>query len=471
MSASFKITGGKIYAKTASAQAPRIHIAPKIVTLCYMLFACALLGAKPVPVEITPIKYGNLNKIESFVGSVRFKEISSIAAPAQGIVQKVFFNIGDSVRKNQKLLSLDSALLLEDIKIKQAKIADARYTLERQKNELERYKNLLQSQSISIQQYENLEYEIKSQEARIQALEGELAISKAQVAQKTIYAPFDGIIVEQRVHIGEWVEVGNAICQILNSRDTEVVVDVSSSVVRALKLKQKVPLIIAGKKYQGSISALIPKADTLSRTFPVHIAVRNDGSFLDGMVAQALLDISANQKGFIIPRDSIVYRQNRAFVFIVRDKKAVRVPIEVVATQDSLALVLGELKSGEPIVSRGQDSLADEMEVKITNQSAMVIDAESKVDSGVESENADLAKVEVAKVDSAKAEVAKLDSGIIADLARLESRAFLESARLDSATSKAFAKSLESASLESASLKSAFLDSSATKAHILVSMR
>ncbi len=334
-----------------------------------VLFVCIfyVLEARVAPVETTQVRYGNLSKIESFIGSVRFKEVSSIAAPAQGIVKGVFFNIGDSVKKNQKLLSLDSSLLVEDIKIKQAKIADARYILERQKNELERYKNLLHSQSISIQQFENLEYEMKSQIARIQALEGELAISQVQIQQKTIYAPFDGIIVEQRTHIGEWVEVGNAICQILNSRDTEVVIDVSSSVVRALTLKQKVPVIIGNKSYQGVISALIPKADAISRTFPVHISVRNDGSFLDGMVAQAMLDVSANQKGFIIPRDSIVYKQNKPFVFVVRDKKAVRIPITLIAIQDSYSLIQGALKSGEAVVSRGQDSLTDNIEVHIIN--------------------------------------------------------------------------------------------------------
>ncbi|MBR2494671.1 efflux RND transporter periplasmic adaptor subunit [Helicobacter sp.] len=339
----------------------------KITTLLCIAFLQSGV-AKSVPVESVEIKYGALSKIESFVGIVRFKEISSVATSAQGVVQRVYFSIGDNVKKGQRLISLDSALLLEDIKIKQAKIADARYTLERQKNELERYKNLLQSQSISIQQYENLEYEVKSQEARIQALLGELAISKVQKNQKVIYAPFDGIVVEQRAHEGEWVQTGAVVCQILNSRDTEVIIDVPSSVARALSPKQKVKLIIGGREYQGAISALIPRADTLSRTFPVYIAVRNDGSFLDGMAARALLDISGGEKGFIVPRDSIVYKNNATFVFAIRAQKAVRLPVKILATQDSKSLVSGALKTDDLLVLRGQDNLSDNAEVRVVKR-------------------------------------------------------------------------------------------------------
>ena len=350
--------------------------------------------AQGVAIEVMPIRQGNLSKSESFIGRGRFKEVSSIASSAQGIVKNVFFSIGQNVKKGQKLLSLDTDLLTQDINIKKAKISDARYTLERQKNELERYKNLLQSQSISIQQYENLEYEIKSQEARIQALEGELAISKTQIAQKTIYAPFEGIIVEQGVRVGEWVKEGQAICQILNSRDTEVVIDVSSAVASKLSLKQKVDLRIGGNSYSGQISALIPKADSLSRTFPVHISVRNDGSFLDGMAAEARLDISGEQKGekgFLIPRDSIVYSAGKPHIFIVQNLKqagqtsaqktqnlsatqARIVPISIITTQGSLALIKSlkqPLKEQDLIVVRGQDSLKDGTQVRITNHSKL----------------------------------------------------------------------------------------------------
>ncbi len=337
------------------------------ILLLATIFTCDL-SAKVV-VEVADIKYGNLNRVESFIGSVYFKETSSIASPAQGIVQSVFFDVGQRVKKGQRLLKLESDVLLQDITIKESKIAEAKYALERQKGELNRYKRLLDSKSISLQQYENLEYESKSQEARITALKAELEISKSQLAQKIVYAPFDGIIVEKKIHIGEWVQVGQAICQILNSKDTEVIIDVPSSVARNIKLNQQATLVIGSKKHSGIITAIIPKADMLSRTFPVHISVNNDGSFLDGLAAEVLLDISGSQEGFIVPRDSVVYKHNKAYVFIINNNKAKRVDVNVLTIQGANSLVLGAgLRQGSKIVHRGQDILRDGMEVEIKNR-------------------------------------------------------------------------------------------------------
>ena len=337
------------------------------IALFCVLWLPLWLTAKSA-VEVTEVKYGNLPHIESFIGSLYFKETSSIASSSDGIVKNIFFNIWQKVKKGQKLLSVDSDLLLQDITIKQSKITDAQYTLERQKNELERYKSLLQSQSISIQQYENLQYEFKSQEARITALKAELEISKTMLKHKTIYAPFDGIIVDQKIHIGEWVQVGQAICQILNSKDTEVIIDTPSAVAKNLKPNQKVSLLIDSKTYNGIITAIIPKADMLSRTFPVHISLSNDGSFLDGMAAQAFIDISWNQKGFIVPRDSIVYHDGKPFVFIMRDNKAISIEVTLISTQNSLALIQGKLKENDLIISRGQDNLKNGAEIEVKNK-------------------------------------------------------------------------------------------------------
>ncbi|PAF42862.1 efflux RND transporter periplasmic adaptor subunit [Helicobacter sp. 11S02596-1] len=322
------------------------------------------LSAKPIYVNTQPIESGTLQKQEVFIGSIHFKEISNIASQTQGVVKKIYFHIGQKVKKGQKLFSLNDDLLQKDIQIKKAKLKQAQYALERQKKDLARYKNLLDSQSIPLQEYENLEYQLKSQEANILALEAELEISQAELAKKTIYAPFEGIIVEQKVHIAEWVNVGEPVCQILNNSDVEVIVDVPSFIAKNIKPAQKVNLTINNKNYQGKITALIPKVDTRSRTFPVHIAVKNDGSFLDGMAAEALLDVDGKSEGFIVPRDSIVYYLGHPSIFIAKDNQAVVIRVEVLSVQDSKALIRGKITAGERVIYRGQDRLQNGSEIK-----------------------------------------------------------------------------------------------------------
>lgn len=322
------------------------------------------LWTKPVYVDTRSIVEGSLQKQETFIGYINFKEISNVASQSQGIVQEVYFHIGQKVKKGQRLLSIDDDLLQKDIQIKQARLSQATYSLQRQENELKRYKNLLETQSIPLQEYENLQYQLKSQESNLTALKAELEISQVELKKKMIYAPFDGIVVEQKAHIGEWVNVGEAIGQILNNSDIEAIVDVPSSIAKNIKVNQSVNLAINGKHHQGKIIALIPKADIHSKTFPVHISLKNNGNFLDGMAVEAMLNVDGKISGFLVPRDSIIKYLGIPSIFIVQDNHAVALNVEVLSIQGSNALVRGNIVVGQKVIYRGQDRLQNGSDIE-----------------------------------------------------------------------------------------------------------
>ena len=328
-------------------------------------FFLAMGFGKSVAVNVVPIAKGSLRQEESFVGNVVFKEIANIASQSSGIIQEVYFRSGQRVKKGEKLLSLSDEFLQKDIIIKQAKLEQAQYVLEKKKKELERYRNLLETQSIPLQQYENIEYELKSQEAAILALQAELDISILDLQHKVVYAPFDGIIVNQKVHKSEWVNTGEAICQILNTKDVEVVADVPSFMIMHLGLNQKVEVKVNNRNYKGNIVALIPKADISSRNFPVYISIKGDDMLLDGMPASIRLGVNQRNSGFLVPRDSVVQRMGKSGVFVIRDNKAVWVEVNVLAISRNQALIQGNLKEKEQLVFRGQDRLESGDEAKV----------------------------------------------------------------------------------------------------------
>lgn len=333
--------------------------------LCLVFFEIGL-AAKPVAINVISIKKGSLKQEESFVGNVVFKESANIASQSSGIVKEVNFRAGQRVKKGDLLLSLNDELLQKDIVIKQASLNQALYALEKKKKDLERYKNLLETQSVPMQQYENVEYEVKSQEATILGLQAQLDISVLDLTHKVIYAPFDGIIVEQRVHTSEWVNTGDVVAQILNTKDVEVTAEIPGFMLNHLTFNQKVNVTINNRNYEGRIVALIPKANINSRNFPVYITIKgDDGRLLDGMAASIKLGVNGQSSGFLIPRDCIVQKGNKSGVFIVKKNRAKFIPIEVISINRADALIQGDLKEGEKLVLRGQSKLEDNSEVVV----------------------------------------------------------------------------------------------------------
>ena len=69
--------------------------------------------------------------------------------------------------------------------------------------------------------------------------------------------------------------------------------------------------------------------------------------------------IQAARLGVYIPRDSLALYQKQNSVFVVRDDKAVALPVRTLSVQDSEAVVLGDFLEGDLVVAKGQDRLFD----------------------------------------------------------------------------------------------------------------
>lgn len=327
----------------------------KILVLLMIASFCAY--AEEIAVITKPISKGSLESQNAFIGTLHFMQSSKVASQTRGVVEEVDFAVGDYVKLDQKLAQINADVLEKEIQSKQARLKEAQYTNERQERELGRYRNLLRTESVSLQQYESIEYEQKSQSSNIAALSSELESAKMELTKKTIRAPIKGVIVDKKINRGEWIEVGDAICEILDTTSAEVIVDVPSSMLGYLKNGQEVGVKIEKRNYMGKIYAIIPRADINTRTFPVHITVENDGSFVDGNAARVLLSSGGKIEGNMVERDSIVNYLGAQSIFVVREDKAYAIPVEVLSIQGQNAIVRGNLKPTDLVVIRGQDRL------------------------------------------------------------------------------------------------------------------
>lgn len=331
-----------------------------------LIFLCCmgLLFAKPVIVSSKKITKGSLDSQNTFLGVVNFKEKSNIASQSSGVVEKVLFTLGERVKKGDELVVLNSDLLQKEIQSKNAKLEQAKLLKEFQEKELKRYKNLLETDSIALQQFEKLSYELKVQDLAIASLLAEVEQAKVEISKKTIKAPFDGVIVGKNINIGEWIKVGDSVCEILNHSEPQAIVEVPSPILNYLKVGDMANVSINSKSYSGKIIAIIPKADSRSRTFPVIISLPSDGNFVEGMAVNAMLKSGGKSEGFLVPRDSIVDYRNRPNIFIIKEGKAVAVSVDILAIQGDVAVVRGNLNIKDRVIYKGQYRLQNGAEVK-----------------------------------------------------------------------------------------------------------
>jgi len=311
----------------------------------------------PSLVETTKIIKGEVNPLQEFVGTLKFDRNSVLAAQNSGVVKKINFEVGDSVKKGKTLIQIDADLLNAQVNSARANAASA-------KKDYKRYAKLLETKSVSQKQYDDMKLNFITTKSTLAELE-------IQKEKKSIKAPYSGIVVEKKINLGEWVNAGTALATIVDTSKAEITFNVPLNIYNGLKKGDIYNINVGGNILKGKLSGAIPSGDKLTRTFPVKFIAKTDKKFVfDGQEAQVSLSKNAKQEALIVPRDAVIKRFGQNIVFIIDDKmSAVMIPVQIIAyLENQVAIKAKGLAAGQDVVSKGNERVFPNSPVKIINK-------------------------------------------------------------------------------------------------------
>ena len=203
--------------------------------------------------------------------------------------------------------------------------------------------------------------------ARVSSQTAVLNSFEEQLRRHTITSPFNGYVTIKHSEQGQWVTKGEVVVQIIKLDEVDIVVNVTADHVTKLELGDQVRIDIphgSDELVFGDVFAIVPEADSQSRTFPVKIRVSNEdgksGPVLKaGMLAKVELPVGEPKKMLMAPKDSIVLNGNKRTMFVVDSKtKAVsEVAVELGVSNGELIEVAGGIQAGQLVVIRGNERL------------------------------------------------------------------------------------------------------------------
>jgi membrane fusion protein (multidrug efflux system) len=119
--------------------------------------------------------------------------------------------------------------------------------------------------------------------------------------------------------------------------------------------------------------------DSGSGTFRVVCAFEGGGTLRPGMFGRIEVVYDERVDALTMPRVALLDDEGEPAVFVVRDGKAVRVPVELGYVNGELAEVRSGLKEGEDVVTAGKVAIRDGSEVEVINPAAAATSAETAV--------------------------------------------------------------------------------------------
>jgi len=343
----------------------------KSLQYAFVLMAALLIAAPsmaqerpPSPVVVDKITSGDMAPQTEFIGTVYFTETSNVAAEVDGKVVALNVQEGQRVKRGASLVVLSSDILNSTIDNARALLEQSKADADLAKRENERTTKLYKSQTVAEGEYDSKRLAALASEKRMIAAKAILSRLEMEKAKKTIRAPYSGVVLERKMFRGEWVSKGSVVLQMARDDEFDVVVNAPREAFGVVKPGLKVTIKAAGKDMSGEVFAAIPKGDVATRTFPVKIRVKNDGSLAQGMEARVVLPKGIGGKTLIVPRDAIISSRGQMVVWTVVKGQAIPQPVYVVGYRGMMAGVKSkDLKEGMDVVVKGNERLQPQQPV------------------------------------------------------------------------------------------------------------
>lgn len=316
-------------------------------------------GPDAVPVEV--VKAALRPIAASYTGTAALEPLgeSQVVAKTSGVAQSVMVEEGQSVRAGQPLVRLDSDR-------SRLAVAQAQAQMQKLENNYRRAQQLVGQQMISANDVDQIKFDLENARAqhRMALLEN---------SYTTVVAPISGVIASRSIKTGNFVQINTPIFRIVDDSRLEATLNVPEREIATLKPGQPVSLnvdALPGQGFTGTVDRIAPVVDSGSGTFRVISTFEGGGVLQPGMFGRIKIDYDQRADALVIPRVALLDDEGDPAVFVVRDGKAVRVPIKLGYMDGEWVEVREGLKLGEGVVTAGKIALRDSMAVEVIGQNA-----------------------------------------------------------------------------------------------------
>lgn len=346
---------------------PAIPLRALAATALLALLALAACSDGDVP-EATPSLTVSLAATEQrevvrevvASGAVAAWEEVSVGVELSGLrVASVEVEVGSVVRQGDVLLRVDDRTLASQLAQSEAQVREAATNLETARRKAARVRELADAQMIALQDAEEAEAARDNAQARLNTAIASRDAARVQRDFTVVRAPVDGVVSARSVQPGQVVGAGGELLRLIRDGRLEWRAELAEGDLLRVAPGTRVQVDTPTGAVAGTVRRVSPALDVQSRTGTVFADLPEPGPLRAGMFAQGRIALG-RASAMLVPRDAVVYRDGRAFVFTVDGESRVRERgIEVGGAHGDALEVHSGLEPGDRVVARGAGFLGD----------------------------------------------------------------------------------------------------------------
>jgi RND family efflux transporter MFP subunit len=339
-------------------------------------FIAQSIQSAPAPVQTVSAeeaKSENWQPQIAGIGTLTAVDGINITPQVGGVVKDIKFDSGQDVKKGDLLVVLDTDTEVADMHSLEAQLANAQTELKRRET--------LAAKGISPRA------ELDSLRTQVQTFNASIERLKALIAQKNIYAPWDGRVGLREISLGSYLAPGQTIVWLQKVdpiyADFNVTEEDYGRIADGLKVTARFNAW-PDAEFKGTVTTTDARMSEASRMITVRAKLDNpEGRLLPGMYANVLVEAGAPQDVVTVPQTAVTFSLYGDNVFVVvpakkpdPNNKEEQLEIErrfvkAGGMRNGRVQIAEGLKPGDRVVTAGHNKIDQGAKVRIDNSVAL----------------------------------------------------------------------------------------------------
>ena len=301
-------------------------------------------------VTVTKVYAENVPQLSTYPTTVEAEVVNNITPQSASRINEIMVEVGDHVKKGQKLATMD-AINLEKLRLQ----------IQNDSIEYERTKELHKIGAVSQANYEamTLAYEVSKK-------------TYSNLLENTILtSPISGIVTARNYDEGDMYAMAQPLFVVQNITPVKMLINISENNYSKVKKGMEVDIVadaFPGETFKGKVNLVYPTIDARTHTFPVEILVDNkDEKLRPGMFTRVTVNYGTNYR--VVVPDKAVLKQVGAddkYVYVVNEDNTVTyTPVKLGTRMGDKYEIISGLDDGATIVTTGQTRLKNNIKVDI----------------------------------------------------------------------------------------------------------
>jgi len=311
--------------------------------------------AKPVKVSVITIKPTPVKDVLVLPGETEAWQDVRLASEIDGIVEWIDPKEGQAVREGQLIATIEVSALKAALDHAEASfnLADKLY---------QRRKLLSERKVIAREELD------RSLNERTLALSN-LRRAKVEYERGFLHSPINGLVNYLHVDVGEFVDRGEPVADLLNVDKIKINVNVPELDVRYLRVGQQAMVTVdafPGRRLTGTIDFVPYKADPATKTFQVRVLIDNPRRKIrPGMIARVAFLRRIIPDALVIPLFALVDKGGERIVFVEKDGIAYARTVSIGVIEGDRIQITQGLEAGDQVIVSGQTEVEEGMQVQV----------------------------------------------------------------------------------------------------------